>query len=239
MELARTQMIDLAPKRRTVESVLAQLLTPHPRFDLITSKASKRTEVETFIALRFKKIYGANIHEFMPTLLSMRCLGNLSGVAGLRPASTSQLFLEQYLDKPVELEIKNILHQSVSRDSIVEVGNLVASKTGASQIVFLMLSALLFRAGYQWLVFSATSSLVHTFKKLDFKTQLIGMADPARLQMSNQDEWGSYYESEPKVMLGSLENAMELIQQRPLFRETLRCYQDRIDALAREFKQAV
>lgn len=238
MELTATQTPDVSNQTRIVESILAKLLSPRPEFEFVSSGSLQREEVEGYVSKKFKAAYGANIHEFMPSLLSMRCLGNLSGVAGLRPAANHSLFLEQYLDETIELELQKNFGYAVTRESIVEIGNLAASKRGASQLVFLVFTAMLSAAGYKWIVFSATTSLRGTLNKLGFETQVIKKADPARLQTTKLDEWGSYYQSEPMVVVGSLENAIEIIQERPLFRKVMHCYKSRIEVLASEFNRA-
>ncbi len=239
MQLASTQGFGTTRKRRSIDTVLSHLLSPKPVFELSSQNATNRIEIERYIADKFESSYDAYIHDFMPYLLSMRCLGLISGATGMRPALGSQLFLEQYLDDSIEAEMGKVLQQAIPRESVVEIGNLSATKTGASQIIFLVFTAMLYKAGYQWIVFSATRSLLTKLNKLGFQTHFIGMADPSRLQTSTLDEWGRYYQAGPVVVAGSLENAMEIIQQRPLFRKVMKLYQSRIDELATQFTREV
>lgn len=235
MQIASANLQGLKLKQNRSDKILGELLTPHPEFDLIQKPSVHRLELESYVAKKFDEAYQANIHEFMPSLMGMRCLGHLSGVVGLRPACSGKLFLEQYLDSPIEEELKILFKQNVTRGNIVEIGNLAVSKSGASQILFLIFTAMLYSAGYKWLVFSATKPLLATFNKLGFKTQAIKQADPARLQTSSLNEWGSYYKSKPIVAVGSLKDAMAVIDQRPLFGKIKYLYQERIQSLAIEF----
>jgi hypothetical protein len=76
---------------------------------------------------------------------------------GMRPAASApELFLEQYLDRPVEQEIAARANCPVGRDGIVEICNLAADQRGASRHLFVLLTAVLAAASYRWIVFTAT-----------------------------------------------------------------------------------
>lgn len=224
------------PQRST--SLFEKFLSPTPEFTLSLDAAHNRFEVEDFIHQKFQKIYGAQIHEFFPAILCMQCFGTLSATAGMRLAQHSPLFLEQYLDQKIEIELSQLIGKNISRNSIVEIGNLVASQRGASHILFLLFTTILHRAGYQWITFTTTKALQNNLRKLGLELNYLCEAVPAKLDLKSRADWGRYYDTQPQVVAGNLDNAMQIIQSRPLFRRILRLYRSRINVLVIEFKAA-
>lgn len=214
------------------DTLLLRLLTPGPTFEVTGPNDPERAQVEASVTEKFQSAWQARVTHFLPRLLSMHCMGSCSAVAGIRPASSGPLFLETYLDQPVEQILAGAAQQTVLRKDVVEIGNLVASQRGASHILFLIMTATLHRAGYKWLVFTATRPLRNNLLKLGFPMLTLASATPERLSESEREEWGTYYQSEPLVMAGSLDAAMQLIAERPLLRRVLRLYRYRINYLA-------
>ncbi|MGH8331372.1 MAG: thermostable hemolysin, partial [Pseudomonas sp.] len=82
-----------------------------------------RPVFEAFIQQRFRKAHGADIRQFMPELFGMNdASGELCAVAGVRLASREPLFLERYLDEPIDPLISAAADCAVDRRGIVEVG---------------------------------------------------------------------------------------------------------------------
>jgi len=213
-----------------------KLLSPLPEYDLCLPDSPDRQEVEAFTQKRFEDTYGATIREFYPVILTMRCFDNLSGTSGMRVASQQALFLEHYLDKPVESLLSEKLNTLVQRQSIVEIGNLVSTQRGASHLLFLLFTSLLHQAGHEWICFTATQALRNNLSKLGFEFTFLGDAEPNKLDAKSVEDWGSYYANKPQVLVGNLKGAMAVIQSRPLFRRVYRLYRHRINYLAREFR---
>jgi hypothetical protein len=220
------------------DSLLRRTLSPGPHFELLDALEPRRAEAESYVAERYLASHHAELTHFLPQLLTMRCLGILSGVAGLAPASTEALFLEHYLAESVEQALTRHRGQEVQRQHIVEIGNLAADQRGASHLLFVLLSAALHRAGYRWLVFTATRALRNNLTKLGFPLLTLAMANVERLPAPERGGWGSYYDSDPQVMAGSLDEAMQLIRQRPLLRRVLRLYRYEINYLAEGLKRS-
>jgi hypothetical protein len=221
---------DAAPAVRA--ALLERVLNPLPSFTLNTSGSEPAQAVCDYVRERYLHAYNAEITHFLPWLLSMECLGHQSGVAGLQPAQASPLFLEQYLALPVELLLAAKTGELVPRNRIVEVGNLVAGRKGASHLLFLMFTATLQAAGYEWIVFTATRGLRNNLNKLGFPLVELQAVDVAGLAPKVREAWGSYYSTEPKVMAGRLQDAAALINSRALYRRIARAYRPSIQALA-------
>ena len=103
---------------------------------LVDHKHPQRDRVEGFIAQRFLDVHGARISSFMPNLLVLFVVeGNPAAALGVRDAGYEPLFLEYYLDLPVEVVLaKNAdLCLPPSRDCIAEIGNLASVDRRASR----------------------------------------------------------------------------------------------------------
>lgn len=160
--------------------------------------------VEAFIRERFAARYGARVRHFMPTLLQLEDdSGRRHGAVGVRSAARESLFLERYLDRPVEAEIARWSGFAPARERIVEVGNLAAQGAGHARLLIVALTSLLVAQGFDWVVFTGTPEVLNSFSRLDLGPLALGEADPARMGDELAD-WGSYYDSHPRVMAGNI-----------------------------------
>ena len=163
-----------------------------------------RAPFEAFIQQRFRTAHGAEIRHFMPELFGMHNSdGQLCAVAGVRRAHLEALFLERYLDEPIEPLISAAAGRAVDRKVIVEVGNLAASDTGSARLSIIAITYLLAMGGLEWVTFTGNIGLVNSFHRLGLKPVTLCAADPQRLGDERQ-HWGSYYESKPWVHVGNI-----------------------------------
>lgn len=211
---------------------LARLLNPMPTFQSYLPGSPGRAGVESYIAARFHDVHGATIHDFMPVLLGMGCHGRTSAAAGVRAAARQPLFLEQYLGRPVETVLGGLDGAVVRRSVIAEIGNLVATEGGSSYLLFLVLTAMLEQAGFDWVVFTATPQVQRILAKLGLTVHSLCEADPARLTHSSPTEWGRYYNSRPQVVAGNVAEAMTVLLKRKLYAGVLSLFRQGIAELA-------
>ncbi len=231
--MSTTSMSLSAYEQPTATGTLARLLSPGPCFSVYTPAAAQREQVEHYISEQFRGIHGATIRDFMPTLITMSCDNRFSAAVGIRQAQGQSLFLEQYLPETVEKTISRIAGHTVRRGNISEIGNLVASKRGSSQLLFLILTAVLHATRSEWLVFTATPGVLKSIRRLGFSFYTLGDADPSLLRdASNLKDWGSYYQNRPQVVAGNLAEAMSILYDRKIFNYLISCYQESIDALS-------
>src|SRR5512138_982844 len=102
-----------------------------PEFELVEHVGADRASVEAFISQRFAESFGSRIEAFMPRLFSVRSRdGEIRGAFGLRSAHC-KLFLEQYLDAPIEQVIAARTGTPVGRRPIIEVGHFSGAFPGA------------------------------------------------------------------------------------------------------------
>ncbi|MBK7766802.1 MAG: thermostable hemolysin [Sulfuritalea sp.] len=167
-----------------------------------------RARAETFVTDMFQRHYDAELTSFAPNLMLLEKDEGIAAVAGWRCAGTERLFLENYLDVPIETAVSRLAGKPVDRQRIVEVGNLASEARGGSVGVILTLAAHLDRLGFEWVVFTATSELIGIFRRLGLPPLALASADPERLG-DDARLWGSYYATHPVVVAGRIRLALD------------------------------
>jgi len=159
-------------------------------------------DVVKFIRDRFFAAHGAsapvNYRNFMSR---MRAAGRGAAV-GYRRATDGRLFLESYLDEPVEQVLTRRMDVHVARSRIVEIGGLAANS--ATSLIALWNSV-------AWDLGTDTDigvavlirPLRTMFRRLGITLHELAPAHAGRLGASCA-HWGSYYEHDPVVCSGSL-----------------------------------
>ena len=184
---------------------------------LIDRDHPRRQQVESFIAQRFLEMHGARIGCFMPLLAALfGADGRVLAAVGIRSADDEALFLEHYLDAPVERTISarsGRIMLPPARASLVEIGNLASVNRGASRRLFALLTEYLVDQGFEWAVFTGCSSLHRMFKTLGIETLTLGRALQSRLP-ADQQTWGSYYEDSPRVVAGRVGQGIDAFASR-------------------------
>ena len=165
-----------------------------------------RGEVEAFIARVYAARYGARVTHFAPCLVAVHGAEGIEAAAGYR-SGEEVLFLERYLDAPVERLLAPHAGVAPRREQIVEVGHLAAVRAGAGRRLILGLGHHLVRGPHQWVVSTLTEELRHLFVRMGVTPLALGVADPVRLG-GEARAWGSYYEHHPVVLAGHLPLAM-------------------------------
>lgn len=178
----------------------ARSLAARAPLELIQAGERERAALEVFISRVFARAYGARVNEFLPRLIGLRGQGaRLMAALGMRSGASGALFLEQYLDAPVERLLSVRGGRSVTRAEIVELGNLAAEHPGSARRLILNLALCLHQAGFNWVVFTITPALVNSFQRLGLDLMFLGPARPERLAAEARANWGSYYDSGPMV----------------------------------------
>ncbi|HEY8118600.1 MAG TPA: thermostable hemolysin [Methylophilaceae bacterium] len=196
----------------SVNQRLAQL------FNLNEHNSQDRNKVEDFIRERFSATHGACINIFMPRLLSLRTIHDeMIAAIGLRAAIDGRLFLETYLNRPIESLLQERLGVAIGREEIIEVGNLSTLYPGAARWLIVAVTALLKTEGYKWVVFTGTPTLRNGFHRLGLRPVELGKATIHHLPAHERAMWGNYYDHSPMVMAGDIEHGYHsLLMQRDL-----------------------
>ena len=174
------------------------------RLEWIGPGHPERPALEAFIAAEFSRVYGARVQHFCRMLAGCRdACGRWVAALGYSLARDGRLFLEQYMDQPVENGIAQRVGMPVERADIVEVGNLAGTSVGAARALIVFMTRHLHQQGLIWVAFTATRALLNSFARLRLVPTVLADADPARLHDAGRD-WGSYYTSKPQVMFGNI-----------------------------------
>lgn len=216
---------------RVISRSLQKLLVPGPTFRLTQPDDAERPHIEHFISEKFSQYHGASISHFLPSLLSIQCGDDYTAALGMNPAKLGRLFVEQYFDRPAEQAIAEICQEPVSRNGIIEIGNLVSRMNGGTALLYLILLAVIHKTGYRWVMFTATPVVQRSIERMGFTIAPICTADPARLD-GGAGDWGSYYDSKPQVMVGFVEESIQACRQNSILESILLLTEGAIDQLA-------
>lgn len=181
------------------------------RLDPVCAGAAGRADLERYVRDAFAAKHGASVRSFMPTLLGFRDRGDiLRGVAGVRGAGEGPLYLERYLDRRIEdalgAELAARGLAPARRDEIAEVGNLAGASCRAVVRMVAHIPAWLMERRYTWIVFTATGALRQILAGFGAPLVELARADGACVA-TQRDEWGRYYETDPRVCAGCLHDA--------------------------------
>ncbi|HRK57612.1 MAG TPA: thermostable hemolysin [Burkholderiaceae bacterium] len=173
---------------------------------------AQRARVQQFIHEVYGEHYGATIMHFAPCLVALTDHdGHIVAAAGYRCAAWGPLYLEHYLDVPVEQALGARPVQT--RAHIVEVGHLAARRAGQGRRLSALLGMHLASLGYHWLVATLTVSLRALFLRDGVVWQTLGAADPRRLGVQAV-HWGRYYAFGPQVVAGHLGEMLNAVASR-------------------------
>lgn len=206
-----------------------------PQLGLHDPQAFHRTSIEHFIHTRYAETYGADIAHFLPLLLASWSEGGVQGVLGLRPGTSGRFFVENYLSAPMEALVSAQTGQPVSRASLIETGNLAGNR-GSSQLLFIVLTDVLHRAGFRWVTFTATAQVSALLHRLGFAPQEICEADP-RCLGEHAQAWGSYYANRPWVVIGDVAQAYQTLQRNEFAQKLLSEHATEIDAIVARLQE--
>lgn len=170
--------------------------------------APSRQEVEHFIQQVYLSRYGAKVRGFAPTLLALREDATILAAAGYRSAARESLFLETYLEAPVEEMIGASRGEVIYRSQVVEVGHLSTVRGGEGRRLLQLLGPFLIDEGFDWAVSTVTRELRRLLERLGVAPVVLADADSAALG-SQAEDWGTYYEHSPVVLAIDLHRSLD------------------------------
>ncbi len=188
-------------------------LAPALTLSTHATAAPGRSTVEAFLEAAYQRAFRGEIRSHYPILLSLQDdRGEVQAAVGFRVASEGPLFLEQYLDAPVEDVLSPLTGQPLMRAQVAEIGTLASNNAGASVRLFQAVARRLDAEGCTHAAATATRQLRRLFKRIGFSTEILSAADPARLGPAAV-RWGGYYDREPEVRAGAIAAALPLLDR--------------------------
>lgn len=179
--------------------------TPTAGFTVYGPGEVGRDTLEARIHSGYGTHFGATIKGFMPRLLHYRHADGASAVIGIRKGTEGPLLLESYLAGPVDGIIACLTGAQIDRALIAEVGQFVVDDRRIVPDFFHDLVGFLVQDGFEWVCFTGTHRVRAILERTGFLGLPVGIAD-ANLVPSGKDTWGDYYENEPVVILGKLDD---------------------------------
>lgn len=199
-----TQIHSLTEFRSGVSPVPGELRRSGVSLELFGPSNPGHRALQAEIRDCYAHHFGARIEEFMPWLLRVtRRDDGCRGVIGLRPASRERLYLEDYLDQPVEDAIAALAGHPVPRTDVVEIGQLAVESRQVVVPLFRELVPFLLQQGFGWVCFTATGPVRSLLAKAGLAGCELAPASEARVA-GRDDAWGDYYRHDPRVIAGDL-----------------------------------
>lgn len=172
-------------------------------FTVVDHDSEERALLEARIRSGFGMHFDACIEGFMPRFAHYRHRSGATGVIGVRRAADGPLFLESYLNAPVQSIIAGTTGAPVARDRIAEVGQFVVDDRDIVTSFFRDLVPFLTENGFDWVCFTGTDRIRALLARIGFRGLPLARADETRV-LGSADYWGRYYDFDPVVILGRL-----------------------------------
>ena len=167
-------------------------------FVVVLESHFMRSAVEDAIRTPYRDRYGARLASFPDILVAEAPpRGTIECAAGIR-FGCQRLFLEHYLDMPVELALERRFCRRIDRSRVVEVGNLVAARRGRSRNFVRRIIEFVERADAEWAVFTATRPLRALLRQE--RLNMVEIAGAEQMRVPNPHDWGTYFDHDPRVM---------------------------------------
>lgn len=159
------------------------------------------------IQRRFAQEFGASVQTGYTQFLTAGTPGN-GAVLGYRRAGAEPLFLESYLDDPVEEAVSRAFGRTVLRPAIVEIGNL-ASDNALATIGLWGSTANDLGAQCEVAVATLTVKVRAMFARIGIPVRVLA---PARCDVIAEAAlWGRYYDGDPQVCAGFIAEGQSAI----------------------------
>lgn len=212
---------------------MIRLPTPFPRAVVADVDHPRRGDLERFIAGRFAAAFDARVGIDYPLLAGLfGADGQVLAATGVRFAEAAPLFLEQYLDAPVQTALERTFGQPIARTDVVEIGSFASDDPAWSLALFGMLPAWLSGACFRrFAVATLRPELAKTLGRSGFALQTLAPADPERLA-GDPTSWGRYYAGRPQVYAGRIAAGPKLPSMRDRLTERARARAARRQARA-------
>lgn len=124
-----------------------------------------------------------------------------SATLGYREAAAGPLFLETYLDRPVEDCVSAVMGRDIPRHAIVEIGCLAAMPSRALVQLWCDTAKAL-QGSHQFAVATLTRPLRKMLERAGLPLVPIAKAEAALV--NNAESWGGYYQLDPVICAGDI-----------------------------------
>ena len=172
----------------------------------------ERVRVESFISDKYKEIHNASLSEFFSTLFAGYTENRMQVAIGMENLSGKDAFLEQYLETPVQVSLEKFTQSKVSRDKLVEIGNLASLNMENAKLMVAFLVFHLSRQKIEWAVCTGTVAVRYVLQQMGLHFHVIDKANPNALGAA-QKQWGNYYQQKPFVLAINVADALAVTEE--------------------------
>lgn len=169
---------------------------------------------------KYRQCYDADISPTYSRWHLRKTGAGHGALLGWRSAAEGKLFLESYLDEPVDQLLSHAWDRPVGRDDIVEIGSFAADNCIAMVHLWSEAAQALSGKGVV-AVATLTRPLRRMFSRIGLPVTELASADPERLGHEAQ-QWGSYYAQDPRIcagLIGDGQMALSNFLKRPTQQE--------------------
>ena len=156
----------------------------------------------SMIASAYREGFGAQLQPSFAHYLQVGDDPRSGAALGYSKAGDGALFLERYLDRPIEQLAATVLARTVSRAQIVEIGNFAASDAAAVPKLWCKAAAIL-GPECEFAVATLTRPLRWKLSRAGVIFHVLAPANSACMG-KQQPLWGSYYQHDPQVCIGEI-----------------------------------
>jgi hypothetical protein len=150
----------------------------------------------------YRKAFGAALDPVFDSYLQRGLSPERGAALGYSCAGTEQLFLERYVDVPIEVLASAALGRMVPRERIVEIGNFAAGN--ALAMIGLWGAAANDLAGTSEIACATlTAPLRAMFARIGVPFHIVAPARAERLG-GDGSAWGNYYQLDPWICIGEI-----------------------------------
>lgn len=204
-----------------------------PELAMVSACTPTRERVERFISQVFQASFDAKIMTYAPDLLYLEQGLRIQAALGLRWADKHALFCEKYLDGSV---LDAIGDSCLERAEVVELSNLASMTPGAGAQLYVLAAVALDMAGCKQLVFTANETVRRSITRGGFSARFL--ADAKVDKVNGGDQWGTYYDGNPQVMVADIPASAAIIRSNPMVAPLLEVAMPAMHEFAATWKRA-
>lgn len=156
----------------------------------------------SLISRCYGKEFGARPSPTFDSFMVRTSRRGITAALGYRPASQGRLFLENYIDEPIEAAVSRAWGRQVVREHIVELGNFAASNAMA-MIELWGTAANDLGSASQIAVATLTAPLRTMFARIGLPVVELASAHPDSIEDARA-RWGTYYDMDPCICAGNI-----------------------------------
>lgn len=164
-----------------------------------------------FVGRRYRDAFGARLAPNFSAYLTCETGRESTAALGYARAGAAPLFLEAYLDDPVEALVSAAYARPVARSRIIELGNFAAINPLAMVCLWGAAANDLAARG-DIAVATMTGSLRGMFRRIGVPIVELARARPDRLGKAAAD-WGSYFDQDPVVCAGAISDGQRALNR--------------------------